>query len=216
MGDAQRTARRAKVKLLVLALAFLVGGAGARASAQNDSEPSAAELMDELMWGHRPVNTSFALTDHHGKLRTHEDFRGKLLIVYFGYMFCPDICPTDLQVIAQAIDRLGPKGEAVQPLFITVDPDRDTSEALASYVPLFHPQLVGLTGAREEVRRVARGYKVYFARVSGGRMSAYVLDHSAFIYLVDAAGRYLGFLPPGTSPDRLAEAISLHLPKAPR
>jgi cytochrome oxidase Cu insertion factor (SCO1/SenC/PrrC family) len=216
MSDPQAIGRWATAKLLVIALALLAGGAGAPATAQNDGDPSATELMDALMWGHEPVDTSFSLTDHHGKRRTHEEFRGKALIVYFGYMFCPDICPTDLQTIAQAIDQLGPKGEAVQPLFITLDPDRDTSEALASYVSLFHPQLVGLTGVREEIRRVARGYKVYFARVSGGSMSAYVLDHSAFIYLVDAAGRYVGFLPPGTTPERLAEAISPHLTKAPR
>jgi cytochrome oxidase Cu insertion factor (SCO1/SenC/PrrC family) len=216
MSDPLAIGRWARAILLVLALSLLAGGAAAPASAQDDSEPSATELMDALMWGHEPIDTSFSLTDHHGKRRTREEFRGKALIVYFGYMYCPDICPTDLQTIAQAIDRLGPKGEAVQPLFITLDPDRDTSEALASYVPLFHPRFVGLTGAREEVRRVASGYKVYFARVPGGRMSAYMLDHSAFIYLVDAAGRYVGFMPPGTSPDRLAEAISPHLTNAPR
>lgn len=168
------------------------------------------------MWGHEPVETSFALKDHHGKQRAREDFRGKLLIVYFGYMFCPDICPTDLQVIAEAIDQLGSAGDAVQPLFITIDPDRDTTERLASYVPLFHPRLIGLGGTSEEVRRIARGYKVYFARSSEGGMSSYLLDHSAFIYLVDADGRYVGFLPPGTSPGRLADAISSHLTSAPR
>ena len=168
------------------------------------------------MWAQVPVETSFSLTDHHGKLRTHEDFRGKLLVVYFGYMFCPDICPTDLQVIAQAIDQLGPGGDGVQPLFITIDPDRDTTENLASYVPLFHPRLIGLTGTSEEIRRVARGYKVYFARSTEGSMSAYMLDHSAFIYLVDATGRYAGFLPPGTTPSRLVEIMSPHLTATPR
>jgi protein SCO1/2 len=172
--------------------------------------------MDALMWGHHPVDVTLSLTDHHGKRRTHEEFRGKLLIVYFGYIFCPDICPTDLQAIAQAIDQLGPVGDAVQPLFITVDPKRDTPEQLANYVPLFHPRLIGLTGSPADIRRVAHGYKVYFAKAPQASMSAYMLDHSAFIYLVDADGRYVGFLPPGTSPHRLVEAISLHLTKAVR
>lgn len=202
--------------MLVLSLALLAGAAAPPARAQSADEPSATELMDALMWGKQAVDTSFSLTDHHGKPRTLQDFRGRMLIVYFGYMFCPDICPTDLQMIAQAIDRLGPKGGAVQPLFITLDPERDTKEALANYVPLFHPRLVGLTGTPEQIRRVARGYKVYFSRSSEGRMSAYLLDHSAFIYLVDAGGRYAGFLPPGTSPDRLADAIGPHLTNAAR
>jgi cytochrome oxidase Cu insertion factor (SCO1/SenC/PrrC family) len=216
MSDPRTTARRTRATLLAMALAFLAGGPGVLASAQEDGEPSAAELMDVLMWGHHPVDTSFSLTDHDGKLRTHQDFRGKLLIVYFGYTFCPDICPTDLQAIAEAIDRLGPKGDRVQALFVTLDPERDTAAHLAGYVPLFHAKLIGLTGAPEEIKRAARGYKVYFARTPGGRMSGYMLDHSAFIYFVDADGRYVGFLPPGTSPDRLVEAVSPHLVDAPR
>lgn len=192
---------------MVLGMVLVAGSAGA----QSDGEPSAADLMDALMWGHRPVDVSFSLTDHNGKVRTHEDFRGKLLIVYFGYMFCPDVCPTDLQMIAQAIDQLGPEGDAVQPLFVSVDPERDTAEKLADYVPQFHPRVIGLTGSPGEIRRVAHGYKVYFAKAPQARMSAYMLDHSAFIYLVDPHGRYVGFLPPGTSPDRLAEVVRSYL-----
>jgi len=167
--------------------------------------------MDSLMWGREPLVTAFELTDHQGKRRTDDHFRGKLLLIYFGYMFCPDVCPTDLQVIARAIDELGSAGDDVQPLFVTLDPDRDTAERLASYVSLFHPRLIGLTGTPEEIRRVASGYKVYYARTSDGGMSTYLLNHSAFIYLVDAGGRYAGFLPPGTSSNRLVEVIRSHL-----
>jgi protein SCO1/2 len=211
MSAAQANAGQASAKVLVLALALLTGGAGAPAGPQRRAGPSAAELMNALMWGDQPVDVSFSLTDHRGKRRTHEEFRGKLLVVYFGYMYCPDICPTDLQAIAQAIDQLGPEGDAVQPLFVTVDPERDTPEQLANYVPLFHPRLIGLTGSPADIRRVAHGYKVYFAKALQARMSAYMLDHSAFIYLVDADGRYAGFLPPGTSPDRLAEVVRSYL-----
>jgi len=216
MSDPRAVARWARaIRATVVVLALLTGSAGALpdapAGAQNEREPSAAELMDALMWAHRPVDTSFSLTDHHGKPRTHEDFRGKLLIVYFGYLFCPDVCPTDLQAIAEALDRLGSNGDAVQPLFITIDPGRDTSEKLADYVPLFHARLIGLTGSPADVRRVAHGYKVFYAKASAAGVPDYVLDHSAFIYLVDADGRYVGFLPPGTSADRLVEAVRPHL-----
>jgi protein SCO1/2 len=196
----------------LIALALLAGGFLHSARAQDRSELSASELMDSLMWGREPLVTSFELTDHHGKQRTDAHFRGKLLLVYFGYMFCPDICPTDLQVIAEAIDQLGSAGDAVQPLFITLDPERDTPEKLAGYVPLFHDRLLGLTGTPDEIRRVARGYKVYYAKTSPTDMSTYLLDHSVYIYLVDADGRYVGFLPPGTSSDRLVELIRSHLP----
>lgn len=207
---------RAGARLLLLAFALVAGGADSPAREPDAGQASAAELMDALMWGHEPVITSFDLVDHQGKLRKHEEFRGMLLIVYFGYMFCPDVCPTDLQVIAHAVDRLGPAGDAVQPLFITIDPVRDTPEKLAAYVPLFHPRLIGLTGSPADIRRIARGYKVYFAKAPEAGMSAYMLDHSAFIYLVDAEGRFAGFLPPGTTPDRLIEAIRPHLTNASR
>ena len=91
------------------------------------------------MWNRGPIGGPFALIDHTGKPRTDKDFRGKLLLIYFGYSYCPDVCPTDLQQIGLAVDRLGADGEAVQPLFITLDPERDTAAHLADYVPLFHP-----------------------------------------------------------------------------
>ena len=107
------------------------------------------------MWNREPVGGPFALIDHTGEPRTDADFRGKLLLVYFGFTFCPDICPTDLQAIGLAVDQLGAAGESVQPLFITVDPERDTPEHLADYVSLFHPRLIGLTGSREAIRQAA-------------------------------------------------------------
>lgn len=100
---------------------------------------SAAEVMDILMWNREPVGGPFELTDHSGKVRTSSDFRGKLMLVYFGFTYCPDICPTDLQQIGLAIDKLGMDGDSVQPLFITVDPERDTAQHLAEYVAMFHP-----------------------------------------------------------------------------
>jgi protein SCO1/2 len=166
--------------------------------------------MDDLMWNRGPVGGPFALIDHTGKPRRDEDFRGKLLLIYFGYTFCPNVCPTDLQQIGLAVDGLGARADAVQPLFITLDPERDTAEHLADYVPLFHPRLIGLTGSTERIRHVALAYKVYYAKYPPDSPD-YVIDHSTFVYLVDAAGKYIGFFPPGTTADRMIEIISLHL-----
>ena len=159
------------------------------------------------MWNREPVGGAFALIDHTGKPRTNEDFSGKLMLVYFGFTYCPDICPTDLQNIGLALDQLGSAGETIQPLFITVDPERDTPAHLAEYVSMFHPRLIGLTGEAEAIRTAADAYKVYYAKVPNERGDDYTVDHTAFIYLMGADGKYLGFFPPGTPPHRLAETI---------
>jgi cytochrome oxidase Cu insertion factor (SCO1/SenC/PrrC family) len=195
---------------LSFAAGLLLAGAGCFSRAQTPEETSAARLMDDLMWNRGPIGGPFALIDHTGKLRTDQDFRGELLLIYFGYSYCPDVCPTDLQQIGLAVDGLGAKAEAVQPLFITLDPERDTAAHLAEYVPLFHPRLIGLTGDAEQIRRVALAYKVYYAKYPPDS-SDYVIDHSSFIYLVDKAGKYIGFFPPGTTADRMIEIINLNL-----
>jgi len=183
---------------------LLVGGA---APAQT-SKRSAAELMDAVMWNREPIGGPFQLTDQSGKMRSERDFRGHLMLVYFGFTTCPDICPTDLQAIAQTLDKLGNDAASVQPLFVTVDPERDTAEHLAEYVKLFHPHLIGLTGSLDAVRKAASAYKVYFAKVAIGKeANDYTVDHTAFIYLMDRDGNYLGFFPPGTSADRMVEII---------
>ncbi len=193
----------------------VVLGAVEPMQAQEADEPSAAALMDALMWGQEPIGGPFRLIDHTGAVRTDADYRGKLALIYFGYTHCPDVCPTDLQAMASVLDLLGDAGQAVQPLFITVDPERDTPGHLANYVPLFHPRLVGLTGEASVIRQVARAYKVYHAKVILEDASEYAIDHSAFIYLVDREGRYLGFFPPGTSPERIATVIRPHLGGSP-
>jgi protein SCO1/2 len=176
-------------------------------AAQPRSSRSAAELMDAVMWAREPIGGPFALIDHTGKPRTDADFRGKLLLVYFGFTYCPDVCPTDLQSIALALDKLGAAGNAVQPLFITVDPERDTAAHLADYVAMFHPRLIGLTGDASAIHKAAEGYRAYYAKVPNEAGTDYTVDHSAFIYVVGARGEYLGFFPPGTTPERIAEGL---------
>jgi protein SCO1/2 len=184
---------------------------GAVPVAHAQSERSAGELMDAVMWGKEPIGGPFTLVDHTGKPRTDADFRGKLMLVYFGFSFCPDVCPTDLMAIGQAVDKLGPGGDSVQPLFVTVDPDRDTPAHLADYVPFFHSRLLGLTGDAAQIRDAARLYRVFYAKVPIEGAAEYTVDHSGFIYLMDRDGKYLGFFPPGTPSDRMVAVIKAHL-----
>jgi protein SCO1/2 len=192
-----------------LLLATLLIGAGAGVA---EEQPTAAQMMDDLMYGRGQIGGPFTLTDHTGRLRSDGEFRGKLMIVYFGYTFCPDVCPTDLQAITQALNALGPLAAEVQPIFITIDPERDT-KVLADYVSAFHPSLVGLTGSPAEIRKVANSYKAFYTRVSDERTGEYSIDHSGVIYLMGRNGEYLGFMPPQTGPERLTDILRTHLTK---
>jgi protein SCO1/2 len=192
----------------VLAALLLLGVAAAETSSSAaGADRSAAELMDVVMWNREPIGGPFTLTDQDGRRRTDMDFHGRLMLVYFGFTYCPDVCPTDLQQIGLALDRLGPSGEMVQPVFITVDPERDTPDHLQQYMPLFHPRFVGLTGDAAAIEAAARAYRVYFAKVERADKADYTVDHSDFIYLIGRDGEYLGFFPPGTLAERLADAI---------
>ena len=175
-----------------------------------EEQPSAAQMMDDLMYGHGSVGGPFTLTDQTGKPRSDTDFRGKLMIVYFGYTYCPDVCPTDLMAITQALNALGPAAEGIQPVFITIDPERDT-KVLADYVSAFHHSLIGLTGSPEEIRTVANSYKVFYAKVPDERSVDYSINHTGVIYLMGRNGEYLGFMPPQTNPDRLTEVLRKYL-----
>jgi protein SCO1/2 len=180
--------------------------------ATNDAaEPSATELIEGLLSGRVPVGGPFELTDQSGHRRTDADFRGKLVVLYFGYTYCPDVCPTELQSISLALNKLGAAAEAAQPLFITVDPERDTPARLADFVSSFHPRLIGLTGSLAEIRKTAIAYKTFFAKHSIATPGDYSVDHTGFIHLVSKDGRYLGFLPPGLAPGAIADAIRTRL-----
>ncbi len=203
---------RATARASAIAGVLLLAAASASPAFCQQPDPArAARLMDELMWGRGPVGGPFELIDHTGRTRTDLDFRGKLLIVYFGYTSCPDICPTDLLQIGMAVDGLGAAGEDVQPLFISVDPERDTEAVLARYVPMFHPRLIGLTGTQKQIQAAAAAYKAYFARYEPPDGGEYLIDHTGVVYLIDRDGHYLGFFPPGTSADRMVEIIRPYL-----
>jgi cytochrome oxidase Cu insertion factor (SCO1/SenC/PrrC family) len=200
---------RSVVKLVSAALVALA--VSYPAAAQEPDPDRAAKLMDDLMWGRGHVGGPFTLIDQTGKPRSDTDFRGKLMLVFFGYTTCPDICPTQLMEIGLAMDKLGSAADQVQPLFISVDPDRDTPQVLEPYVAQFHPRLIGLSGTPAEVRAVADAYKAYYAKYLPPDGAVYLIDHTGFVYLMGRAGEYLGFFPPNTSADRMVEIIRQHL-----
>lgn len=145
--------------------------------------------------GAATVGGPFELVDQNGETRTAEDFRGRYMLVYFGYTYCPDICPTTLATMSRGLEALAErapqKAEQVTPIFITVDPERDDVEAMAGYAPHFHDRLVALTGAPEQVAEAAREYRVYYGKVDDEGGDDYLMDHSSLIYLIGPEGNYV-------------------------
>jgi protein SCO1/2 len=138
------------------------------------------------------VGGPFTLIDGDGHTVTDRDFRGKYLLVYFGYTYCPDVCPTTLNAVADALDRLGKKAEGVEPVFITVDPRRDTPPVMKQYTASFSPRLLGLTGTAAEIAAVAKAYHVYYAEHrTGPGPNDYSMDHSSILYLMGPDGRFI-------------------------
>ena len=155
------------------------------------------------------VGGAFTLTDNTGKRVTDQDYRGRYTLVFFGYTSCPDICPAGLQLMAGALDKLGAKAERITPIFISVDPQRDTPEKLAAYVKNFDPRLVGLTGTPDEIAAVAKAYKVYYAKVpSKERPDDYTMDHTSIIYVMDPKGEFVTHFTPSTSVDEMAAKLN--------
>ncbi|HUB43859.1 MAG TPA: SCO family protein [Acetobacteraceae bacterium] len=154
------------------------------------------------------VGGPFTLENSSGKTVTDQDFRGKFMLVYFGYTYCPDVCPTTLNAVASALDKLGPKAKALTPIFITVDPQRDTPGVMKQYTAAFSPAIVGLTGTPDEIAKVAREYRVYYARhVTGPGPNDYSMDHSSILYLMGPNGRFIAPVRADESPAEMATEI---------
>lgn len=153
----------------------------------------------------------FHLADHQGKPRTLADFRGKVLVMFFGYTHCPDVCPTTLADLAAAMKKLGPDADRVQVLFVTVDPERDTPELLSKYVPAFHPSFLGLRGSPEETARTAKDFKILYQKQSGQTPESYTVDHSAGSFIFDTQGRLRLYVSYGQGADVFAHDIGLLL-----
>ena len=149
----------------------------------------------------------FQLTDHNGKTRTLADFRGKVVVVFFGYTQCPDVCPTTLSDLAAALQNLGADANRVQVLFVTVDPERDTPELLSHYVPAFNPTFLGLSGDAAATAATAREFKILYQKQPGSTPGSYAMEHSAGTFIFDPQGRLRLFASHGQGPDVFAHDI---------
>ncbi len=149
----------------------------------------------------------FALPDQDGKVRSLKDFAGKVVVVFFGYTQCPDVCPATMQELAQVKEMLGPDGERLQAVFVTVDPERDTPELLKAYMANFDPSFVALRGDDAQTIAVAKDFKIYFKKVDGQTPTSYTMDHSAGSYIFDPAGRVRVYSRYGSGPDAVAQDV---------
>ena len=168
-------------------------------------------LGKNVITGRADVGGPFRLIDHTGKTVTEADFRGRYMLIYFGYSFCPDVCPTTLAVMAQALEKLGGKSRRIVPILITIDPERDTPQVLADYMKAFGPTFVGLTGSVEAIKDAEKKFRVYAVKKpldpSKGSGGNYGVDHSSVLYLMGPDGKLVNFYDEAVSPDDLAKDL---------
>jgi len=195
--------------LAIAVVAALVIGLGVRFAMQRWLAPAPPATADGA--GAVAIGGPFTLVDQDGRTRSDGDFRGRFMLVYFGYSYCPDVCPTELTTMSAAIDALGDKGDKVTPVFITIDPERDTVARLKSYAANFHRRLVALTGTPAQIRAAARAYRVYYAKRPTKDGETYFMDHTSIVYLMGPDGRFLQHFTYGTTADDMAAGIARHL-----
>ena len=192
--------RYALIAAFLGGLVILGGGVFLGLASRDTPRGAAGTLLASAIGG------PFQLVDQNGKTVTDADLKGKWSLVYFGYTHCPDACPTALNDVAVALDELGPKRAEVRPVFITVDPERDTPAVLKSYVTAFDAPILALTGTPQEIAQAAKGYRVYYAKhpEEGGD---YSMDHSSVIYVMDPQGRFTASFTHENSPEEIAERL---------
>ena len=191
------------VTVLVVFVVLLI------AQPDTQSGPRQGEVVST---GRADIGGPFMLVDHTGRTVTHADFEGRAMLIYFGYTYCPDICPFSLQIMAAALDQMNEADRAqIQPVLITVDPQRDTVEQMALYVTsaAFPDGLIGLTGTPEQVATAASAWRVVYQRAEdeSGDPDAYLMDHSSLVYLMDGEGQFVRVFGHAVSPGEMAEAL---------
>lgn len=196
--------------LFSLALATLLALTGCKENTGSDASHKAVAFKNTDITG-IDYAKDFSLTDHTGKARSLADFKGKVIVVFFGYTQCPDVCPTTMTEMASVLAALGPLAEKVQVLFITLDPDRDTQALLAQYVPAFDPSFIGLRGDKAATEKTAKEYKVFFQKVAGKQADTYTLDHTASTYVYDPQGRVRLYMRHGQGIEPVVNDIKLLL-----
>lgn len=198
-----------KLHIAIVALVVVVFAFGAWLNLRHDDPPENAAVGGMVV--NVDIGGPFELTDHTGAQFTRDDLAGDYALIYFGYTFCPDVCPTELGLMAEAIDLLEGDGERVRPVMITIDPERDTPDVLSEYVPLFHERLVGLTGTEQEVRDVATKYRVFYRRFEDPNYTYYLMDHTSFVYLLSPTGEIASMFRYQTPPEEIAATIRQHM-----
>jgi len=192
--------------LFVNTAAIAVAGAVGFGALHFMQRPDAASPQAQTV----RIGGPFALTDQHGKRVTDADFRGRYMLVFFGYVFCPDVCPTGLHNATLALQKLGGRAKDVAPIFVTIDPDRDTPAALRNYLSNFHPGFTGLTGGAADIKQAAGAYRVAYGK-EDGKGDNYLMFHSTLIYLMGPDGAYRAMFRHSESPERMAEIILQHI-----
>lgn len=191
--------RQALIAAAILSLALLIGLAAFFVRFPGHGPVSMGEAL---------IGGPFSLTDQNGRRVTEKDFSGKYMLVFFGYTYCPDICPTELQVMTEAVEQMGAKGDVIQPIFISFDPERDAPETLKAYVENFSARLIGLTGSEEEIAAAAKAYRVYYRKVENGGAGDYLMDHSSIVYLMGPDGKFVKHFSYSTDAKALSEALA--------
>uniref|UniRef100_H0XU76 Synthesis of cytochrome C oxidase 2 n=2 Tax=Otolemur garnettii TaxID=30611 RepID=H0XU76_OTOGA len=211
-GQDQSQGPGLRTKLLVTAL-FGVGLGGAWLAARAEKEQQRQQLRTEALRKAAVGQGDFSLLDHRGQACCKADFRGQWVLLYFGFTHCPDICPDELEKLVQVVRQLEAKPglPPVQPIFITVDPERDDVAAMARYVQDFHPRLLGLTGSPEQVAQASRSYRVYYRAGPKDEDQDYIVDHSIAIYLLNPDGLFTDYYSRGRSAAQIADSVQQHM-----
>lgn len=203
-------------QIFIVFMAFCFGALAAIWLYALENQPGRIKTQSA---GQALIGKPFSLTDHNGNTRTSADFAGKYMMIYFGYTYCPDICPTDLSKITRSLELIGDKAKRIQPIFITIDPERDKGEQLASYVENFHPRLIGLTGTVSEIDAVKKAYKVYGVKVDENGKAApdiktddYLMDHSPQTFLMGPDGKFIRFFRFSETAPVIAKALDEIIP----
>lgn len=197
-----------RAKLIASVVAGVVLGAVAAIAVFPEARQRLFPQSGSTTSGKALIGGPFTLMDATGKTVTDQDYRGRYMLVFFGFTGCPDICPAGLQLISAALDKVGPKADKVTPIFISVDPERDTPEKLAAFVKNFDDRLVGLTGTPEQVAGVAKAYRVFYEKTPNESAPAeYGMNHTSIIYLMGPDGEYVTHFTPATSVDAMAEKL---------
>ena len=153
------------------------------------------------------MDTSFKLRDFNGRLRTLEDFRGKVVVLFFGFTHCPDICPTTMTDLKKTMNLLKEKASGIQVIFITLDPARDTEDVLKKFIPTFNSSFLGLTGSESEIDKVTTQFKIFYKKVNDGSKAGYTIDHSAGLYVIDKNGSVKLHISNGEKPEDIASDL---------